>query len=104
MYGFYKIKTILKSMDNERIVSFNIDNNQNKLIILTCKEITKQSGMTKDQYQFKIYSNTKKDIIFSINLEDPQYIDILRQGHYSVLDGHIYTGNRIMKIRYDLIE
>jgi hypothetical protein len=37
-------------------------------------------------------------------VKDPYFIGILLSGYHSLIDGHIYHRNNVVKIRYDLID
>jgi len=78
---------------HEKIISFNVDQGQNKLIILTNFE---------DEKRFKIYDMTKKLIEIESVLEFKPLIGRLESGLYTFVDGHIYYNNNVIKIRYDL--
>lgn len=80
---------------SEKIVSFNVDQSQNKLIILS-KEGTEK--------KFRIYDMTTKHIEIESILKFKPLIGRLESGLYTFVDGHIYYNNNCIKIRYDLIK
>ena len=102
-FGFFTIETVIRSQKDEDIVSFNVDQNQPKIILLTSNYITK-AGIETQEYTFKIYEKKLKDYSFAIKVNNIFFINLLRQNHFTLLDGHMYTQNTIVKIRYDLIE
>lgn len=57
-----------------------------------------------DSKVFKIYSMKKKKIIFETKIVHEPLIQRLKSGLYTLVDGHIYFNNNVIKIRYDLME
>lgn len=46
----------------------------------------------------------KKKIIFETKIVHEPLIQRLKSGLYTLVDGHIYFNNNVIKIRYDLME
>ena len=57
-----------------------------------------------DSKVFKIYCMEKKEVIFETKIMNEPLIQRLKSGLYTLVDGHIYFNNNVIKIRYDLIE
>ena len=51
-----------------------------------------------------IYDLTRKKIIFETEIQNKELIGRLESGIYNIINGYIYYGNEVIKIRYDLIE
>jgi hypothetical protein len=50
-----------------------------------------------------IYDIDSRVMIYSKQTQDMELIGRLKSNLYTFLDGHIYYGNKVIKIRYDLI-
>lgn len=55
-------------------------------------------------YKFQLYCPDKNKIEFECHLHNEALIGRLSIGMYTFTNGHIYFGNTVIKIRYDLIE
>ena len=55
------------------------------------------------KFKFEIFDMVKKDTIFTIFIKNKHLIGRLESGLFTFVDGHIYYGNNVIKIRYDLI-
>ena len=58
----------------------------------------------KYEYRFVIYDYLKGTFLIDIPLTDGFYIGLFLSGYYTIIDGHMYVRNNIIKIRYDYIE
>ena len=58
----------------------------------------------KGAYKLKIYEIATGKIIYNSDLKDQTYIDKLKSSLFKVINGHIYSNNDVMKLRYDLLE
>ena len=63
-------------------------------------------GVLQEGYNNKItlFDLTNKRIIFEMIVTNSELHGRLESGLYVIIDGHIYYKNKIIKIRYDLIE
>lgn len=87
-------------VNNERIINFNVDSEANKLVVYS------QMPKLKEGYNFKctIFDLFKSKILFEQLVTNTELHGRLESGLYTLIDGHIYYNNQVIKIRYDLIE
>lgn len=87
-------------VSTEVIINFNVDHMANKLIIYS------KLPKLKEGHNFKctIFDLLKNKIVFEQLVTNTELHGRLESGIYSILDGHIYYNNKVIKIRYDLIE
>jgi hypothetical protein len=52
---------------------------------------------------FKIYNLNGFSLIFEMKVTSKEILSILNRDNLRVINGHIYYGNKVLKIRYDLI-
>lgn len=55
-------------------------------------------------FTFKIFDIEEKRIQLSILIHNPILIGRMLSGLYTIVNGHIYFNNNVIKIRYDLID
>jgi hypothetical protein len=53
---------------------------------------------------FKIYCLKKRRLIFECLIKDEHLISRLKSGLYTLIEGHIYFNNNVIKLRYDLMK
>ena len=59
---------------------------------------------SKTKYKIKLVDLTSSDEVFyETEIKSKELISRLKCEMYTVLDGHIYYDNKVIKIRYDLI-
>ena len=87
-------------VSTEIIINFNVDHMASKLIIYS------KLPKLKEGHNFKctIFDLLKNKIVFEQLVTNTELHGRLESGIYSILDGHIYYNNKVIKIRYDLIE
>lgn len=56
-----------------------------------------------DSKVFKIYCLKKKSVIFEVKIVDRHLVERLKSGLYTLIEGHIYFNNNVIKLRYDLM-
>jgi hypothetical protein len=61
-----------------------------------------QSGHSKKRYM-KIIELATQEILFNSPITDPDLIGRLKCGIFTLVNGHLYYDNRVIKIRYDLL-
>ena len=52
---------------------------------------------------FTLYDVDKEKIMYQAPIKNSEIIGRLKSNLYSFADGHIYFGNKVIKIRYDLL-
>ena len=52
---------------------------------------------------FTLYDINSEKILYSLQIKNKEVIGRLKSNLYNFTDGHIYYGNKVIKIRYDLI-
>ena len=55
-------------------------------------------------YDLKIFDMDTKTSIIDISLTNQDRIGRIKTGLFTLIDGHMYFSNDLIKIRYDLIE
>jgi len=102
-FSTYDHKTIFKEQSqNETLKTFNVDQQQDNLIILS-KKNSASGAIQKAQMIFKIFSLTKSEITYEQPITNKTLIGRLKSGLYTFVDGHIYYNNDVIKLRYDLM-
>ena len=99
-FSTYSIMTIHNECQPEMIISINLDQISNKLIILQDVQNTQDSIERK---KFKIFDLNNMKILFESMIKDKPLIGRLASGMYTFVDGHIYYNNNVIKIRYDIL-
>jgi hypothetical protein len=85
-----------------KIKCVKFDAQENSILILT-KSKGIQDGKLNIIYSFKVFDVDTLTVITDINLKDEERIGRLKSGLFSLIDGHMYFSNDLIKIRYDLI-
>lgn len=87
-------------MSNERIINFNVDTSSQKLLIFS-KMVKLPDG---NNNKITVYDLAQKKVIFDLVVREMHLCGRLESGLYTLIDGHIYYNNDVIKMRYDLIE
>ena len=82
------------------ILNFGVDNTKKRLMILTG---IKNNHDKRDKF-LTIYDLTTEKVIFNLMIKAREIIGRLKSNLYNFTEGHIYYNNKVIKIRYDLIE
>ncbi len=77
-----------------------IDYKKKSLVIMY--KANKSSIIHKNK--FKIYDLEKQMSLLSVSVTDPDIIGRFKSGLFTFVDGHMYFGNSVIKLRHDLIE
>ena len=81
-------------------VGFKVDRKHEIMMLLT-KELEEASI---DRLFMKImHLNNRENILLECDILEPKMKGILLSGEFSLIDGHIYYNNNVIKIRYDLM-
>jgi hypothetical protein len=100
-FGNYSKTTVYKEKSlMAEILNFGVDNTLKRLIILSG---IKNSKNKRDKF-VTIYSLESEKILYSLQVKNREIIGRLKSNMYSFVEGHIYYGNKVIKVRYDLIE
>jgi hypothetical protein len=83
--------------------NFAIDT-KNGMLFLVLEFMSKTQTST-NQFFLKIFDLKENDkIILETMIENPTLQGILCSGAFTLVDGHIYYNNNVIKVRYDLIK
>ena len=63
----------------------------------------KNSKNKRDKFA-TLFSFNRDKIIFTMQVKSPEIIGRLKSNLYNFVGGHIYYNNKVIKIRYDLLE
>jgi hypothetical protein len=100
VFGSYTKLKIYEDKDiRAEILNFGIDKENRRLIILTG---IKNSKDKRDKF-IAIYDIDKEKVMYYSQIKDREIIGRLKSNLYAFADGHIYFGNKVIKIRYDLL-
>jgi len=77
-----------------------VDNTRKRLIILTG---IKNSKNKRDKF-VTIFDLDSEKVLYSLMVHSREIIGRLKSNLYNFVEGHIYYGNKVIKIRYDLLE
>ena len=80
-------------------MNFGIDNSTKRLIVLTG---IKNNKLKRNKF-ITLLDIENEQIIYSKITHDLELIGRLKSNLYIFVEGHIYYGNKVIKIRYDLI-
>lgn len=81
-------------------MNFGADNTNKRLLILSG---VKNSKDKRDKF-LTLYSFNRDKIIFTMRIKNPEIIGRLKTNLYNFVGGHIYYNNKVIKIRYDLLD
>jgi len=81
-------------------LNFGADNTNKRLLILSG---VKNSKDKRDKF-LTLYSFNRDKIIFTMRIKNPEIIGRLKTNLYNFVGGHIYYNNKVIKIRYDLLD
>lgn len=81
-------------------MNFGVDNTNNRLLILTGIKNQKDK---RDKF-ITLYDFNLEKVIFNMQILNVNTIGRLKSNLYNFVGGHIYYNNKVIKIRYDLLE
>ena len=100
-FSSYDKTMVYKDRDPQaEILNFGVDNTQKRLLILTGKKNMKHK---RDKF-ITIFDIKLEKIMYSMQIHNKEVIGRLKSNLYNFVEGHIYYGNKVIKLRYDLIE
>jgi hypothetical protein len=82
------------------ILNFGVDNTAKRLMILTG---IKNNHGKRDKF-LTFYDLTAEKVLFSLMIKAREIIGRLKSNLYNYTEGHIYYNNKVIKIRFDLIQ
>jgi hypothetical protein len=82
------------------ILNFGVDNTRRDLIILSG---IKNQKKKRDKF-ITLYCIDKEKVLFQMQIQSREIIGRLKSNLYNFVEGHIYYGNKVIKIRHDLLE
>lgn len=99
--SLYKEKNI-----GEQIRSHNYDSMKNKIVLLIRSGNKPPDNVNMDlrEFRLKLFDVATSKVQINIIVTNPEIIGILSSGYYTLVDGHIYHNNHVIKMRYDLLE
>ena len=101
LFGSHKVSQIYEDTNKyAEILNFGVDNTMKRLMILSG---VKNSKNRRDKF-ITLYDIDTEKIIYKIKVENKEIIGRLKSNLYNFVDGHIYYGNKVIKIRYDQIK
>ena len=101
MFAGYRTRDVYKDPDiKAEILNFGVDNTRKRLMILTGIKNMKNK---RDKF-VTIYDIESEKTLFKIEVTARELIGRLKSNLYNFTEGHIYYGNNVIKIRYDLID
>lgn len=65
---------------------------------------TEYSNVDPRVFRMKLFDVASSKVQIDIQITNPFVIGVLSSGYYTLVDGHIYHCNSVIKIRYDLLE
>ena len=91
------------STARDKIIALLIDQITNMILFVTqTKQITTESDIT--IVKLKLFDLNQNIQVFEIELTNQYFIGRLISGLCTLINGHIYFNNNLIKIRYDLID
>lgn len=99
----YNIQTVYEHQSkNEELLSFNFDLGEDKMILLT--RSVKKPANQKGDFLYKIFDVGQSVVLVEGELHSAELIHRLLTCQLMIIDGHIYYGNNVIKLRYDLLQ
>lgn len=98
--NFVKTQVYQDKDKRAEILNFGVDNQRRRLIILTG---IKNQKNKRDKF-FSIYEIDSEKVILQLQITNREIIGRMKSNLYIFTDGHIYYENKVIKIRYDLLE
>ena len=100
-YSGYLVNDVYADKDSKsEILNFALDNTLKKLIILSGIK----SQKNKREKFFTLYDIETEKVLYSLMIKNREVIGRLKSNLFTFVGGHIYYGNKVIKIRYDLLE
>mmetsp|Transcript_7702 Transcript_7702/g.11942 ORF Transcript_7702/g.11942 Transcript_7702/m.11942 type:complete len:306 (-) Transcript_7702:3039-3956(-) len=101
LFATYETQKIYEDLNpRAEILNFGVDNTRKRLIILTG---IKNKKNKRDKF-ITVYDVENDKIVFRVLTKNRELIGRLKTNLYNFVEGHIYYGNSVVKIRYDLIK
>ena len=86
-------------VNSEVILNYSVDHVAHKILIFSKLN---QLATNRDK-KITLYDLAAKRIIYENEIQNPSLCGRLQSGLYTLVDGHIYFSNDVIKIRYDVI-
>jgi hypothetical protein len=103
--GFSAFESNVLASENSHqydYVGFKVDRKQGVIMILS-KDI--EEAHFKDRLYLKLLKlNNIEEVLLEMEIEDRDMKGIFLSGEFSLIDGHIYFNNTVIKLRYDLMK
>ena len=102
MFSFYEVLDFFEEKIplNLCLKQWAYDYGQNYLILLYKHGAAKNEKKRK----LKIHNVSENRSMISITIKDQDFIGRLRSSLFTLVNGHFYFGNKVYKIRYDLLD
>ena len=101
LFGSFKTTKVYHDHDpRAEILNYSVDNSKKRLMILTG---IKNTHDKRDKF-ITFFDIDKSKKVTSLIVTNMEIIGRLKSNLYSFIDGHIYYNNKVIKVRYDLIE
>jgi len=100
-FSSYILRNIFEEPDERaEILNFGVDNTRKRLIILSG---IKNKKNRRDKF-LTLFDMETEISLFRMQVTNKELIGRLKSNLYNFVDGHIYYGNNVIKIRYDVLE
>lgn len=101
LFGSYKDTDVYQERDiRAEILNFGVDNTKKVLIVLSG---IKNAKDRRDKF-VTLYDLEKERIMVRVEVKSPEIIGRLKSNLYNFVGGHIYYGNNVIKVRYDILK
>ena len=98
--GFDKMLIYQERDVRSEILNFSVDKERKMLLILTG---IKNQKKRREKF-IRMYDLESERLMYSFPIKNKEIIGRLKSTLYSLIGGHIYYGNKVIKIRFDLIK
>ena len=100
LFGNWNKTNIYEDIDKKaEILNFGVDNTRKRLIILSGIKNQKQK---RDKF-ITLYDIVSEKVLYTMMIHSREIIGRLKSNLYNFVEGHIYYGNKVIKVRYDLL-
>mmetsp|Transcript_9402 Transcript_9402/g.14355 ORF Transcript_9402/g.14355 Transcript_9402/m.14355 type:complete len:135 (+) Transcript_9402:3200-3604(+) len=101
LFGSYTVRDVYEDKDiRAEILNFGVDNTRRRLIILSG---IKNNKNRRDKF-ITLYCIDSQKPLHQLQIKSAEIIGRLKSNLYNFVEGHIYYGNKVIKVRYDLLD
>mmetsp|Transcript_16686 Transcript_16686/g.25715 ORF Transcript_16686/g.25715 Transcript_16686/m.25715 type:complete len:209 (+) Transcript_16686:932-1558(+) len=103
MFSTFQISTVYEEKQSSKadVIKAHAIDYKKRILILMYKT---DKNTIIHRNRFKLVDIEKQQAILNVNVSDTDIVGRFKSGLFTLVDGHFYFGNSVIKLRYDLIE